>query len=161
MKGMAGLQKSGPSRMIPTREPTWLRIPPPSFSSTVKECAGPCLPTFPWMWSPSLPTYGTCWNDEAPETRPGALASARVALTSSRVPIRAPYVLIGTRSGRSLGRQLFLRQSYQLAEAVRVANSHVGEHLAVHLHVRVLQAVHELAVGEAQRPRCCADAEYP
>src|ERR1700723_1893179 len=64
------------------------------------------------------------------------------------------------RTGRGF-RNFLLRRFPQGGETRRVAHSHISENFPVELDSAYLQAVNQLAVGDAVVTRCCADALNP
>src|ERR1039457_2971328 len=88
----------------------------------------------------------------APPTAPPVGCAAR-AHGANRFPVPRD-----SSSHRLQGRFGLL---YQQAEVRRVAGRHFGQYLAVQIHARRFQAVHEFAVGDTGLPATRVDAHDP
>ena len=56
---------------------------------------------------------------------------------------------------------LSLGRLHQLGEAFRIVHGDIREHLAVQIHIRQLQTIHQLAVGQAVQAGRRVDAGDP
>src|SRR5690606_7975634 len=91
-----------------------------------------------------------------------APTSVALATASSASRVRASSVSMSPPlPGAASGRQGGLGLGYDGLEGSLVAHGQVGQHLAVHADVGLLQARHELAVGDAEGTGAGVDTGDP